>query len=258
MSSSFELRKPYALLAVIVCVGWIFFFFRSEYFELRDVDIQTSGGTVTEADVLPVVLNVLDSQSARPWSKRQIYFLPKQAIEEGIKNAFYAEWVAVGKTENNILRLNISFGSRFLYTTEKGDSFQRCTVARPTGTPVEDQTTLSVARKLFLATDFTTQSIDGLVYIRTTTSTLDGTQIKRLLELGKSFDDHKVKYAHFEERANAKVLVQLDKDRSALFDLNQPLNEQVDRCQSILRDPELQRLQPGLIDLTIPGRAYLR
>ncbi len=259
MSSPFTVRKPYALVGVIVVLGWIFFFFRSEYFELKDVQLETSGGVISESDVLPIVFQALDTQPARPWSKRQVFFLPKHKVGEGIKAALYAEEVQVGETDKNILRLKISFGSRFLYTTQTGEDFLKCAVARPGGIPLTDPPTLSAAKKRYLlATDFTTQALDGLVYVRRATTTLEVPIIKRLLELGKALDERKIRYAYLEEGLGQDVTVQLDRDREVLMDLSQPLEEQVDRCQAILREKEYKDVRPLTIDLRIPGRAYLR
>lgn len=259
MSSYFRLRKPYALVGVVVLFGWCFFFFRSEFFEIKDIEIRTSGGIVTESDVLPIVLQTLDSQSARPWSKRHRFFLPEQKVEEGIKVALYAEEVKVREIDKDILRLNISFGSRFLYTTQNGETFLKCAVARPAGIMLEDPLVLNAARKRYLiATDFTTQGLDGLVYVRKTTTTLEVPMIKRLLELGRSLDDHQLRFAHLEEQMNTDISVQLDRDRQILMDLNHPIGEQVERGQAVLREKEYKDLKPLTIDLRIPGRAYLR
>ncbi len=259
MSSLFRLRKPYILLGVIALFGWFFFFFRSEFFDIRGIEIQTSGGFVTEGDVLPIVLQSLDAQSARPWSSRHLFFLPEEKVEEGIRVALYAEDVKVGEIDNGILRLSISFGSRFLYTTQNGELFLKCAVARPAGIVLEDPVILNAVKKRYLvSTDFTTQSLDGLVYIRKTTSTLEVPVIKRLLELARSLDDHETRFAHFEERSSTEVSVQLDRDRQLLMDLNQPLVDQVERGQALLREKEYKDLKPLTIDLRIPGRAYLR
>lgn len=259
MSSYLALRKPYALVGVIMLLGWIFFFCRSETFDLRDVEIQSSGGVISETDVLPIVFQILDTQSARPWSKRQVFFLPKKSLEEGIKAALYAEEVEVGETDNNILRLKISFGSRFLYTTQTGEQFAKCTAARPAGILVEDQGVLSAAKKHYFASkDFTTHDLDGLVYVRKATTTLEVPAIKRLLELGKVLDQHRIPFAHLEELAGQDVSIRLDRDREALVDLTQPIKSQIDRCQAILREKQYKDLKPLVIDLRIPGRAYIR
>ncbi len=258
MSSLFTLRKPYVLVGVIALVGWAFFFFRSEFFELKGVEVQASGGIISEADILPIVLDILDTQSARPWSKRQEFFLPKKRLEEGIKTALYAEQVEVGDTDSNVLRLKISFGSRFVYTTQDGADYLKCAVARPAGIAVEDSSTLSGLKKRYLAIDFTTQDVDGLVYLRNTTTTLEVPVIKRLLDLGKLLDDHQIKFAHFEEATGHDVTIQLDRDREVLIDLEQPLREQVERGQAVLRDKQYKDLKPVTIDLRIPDRAYLR
>lgn len=259
MSSPLSLRAPYAIVGVIMLFGWVFLFCRSEYFDLKDVEIQTSGGIVSESDVLPIVFQILEAQSARPWSKRQLFFLPRKQLEEGIKTALYAEEVEVGDTDKNILRLKISFGSRFLYTTETGDTFTKCTAARPAGIPLEDPAVLSAAKKhYFASTDFTTQSIDGLVYVRKATSTLEVPVIKRLLELGKVLDQHHITFAHLEELPGQDVSIRLDRDREVLVDMSQPIKDQIERCQAILREKEYKDLKPIVIDLRIPGRAYIR
>lgn len=258
MSSPFSLRAPYALVGVIAIIGWVFFIFRSELFELKGVEVQASGGIVSASDILPIVFETLDTQSARPWSKRQYLFLPKKRIEEGIKATLYAEQVEVGEVEDNVLRLKISFGSRFLYTTQNGEDFLKCAVARPGGVILEDPSTLSAAKKRYLTTDFTTHAIDGIVYLRKATTTLEVPVIKRLLDLGRSLDDHRVVFAYFEERTGQEVAIQLDRDREVLVDLTQPLDEQVERGRAVLRDPEYKDLKPITIDLRIPGRAYLR
>ncbi len=259
MPVSFSLRKPYALLGSIVCVGWVFFFFRSEYFEVKEVEIQTSGGIVTASDVLPLVLEVLDAGPLRPWAKRQTLFLSKERVGEGVKAALYAEEVQVEREGNNVLRLKIVFGSRFVYATENGESFLRCAVARPEGLPVEEGALLAAAKKrVLLATDFTTHELDGLVYVRKATSTLEVATIKRLLELGTLLGEQKVSFAHLEEGMGSEVTIQLDKDRQVLMDLEQPLRAQVERCQAVLRETEYKTRKPLTIDLRIPGRAYLR
>jgi hypothetical protein len=257
MPSLFTLRKPYLLLGVVALIGWVYFVFRSEYFELKDVDIQASGGIISSADVLPLVFQILDQQPARPWSQRQRFFIPKAALEEGIKAVLYAEDVKAGDTVDNILRLKISFGSRYIYTTQNGEEFLKCAIARPAGIIVTDQPVLNAARQRYLSTDFTTQSLDGLVYVRNTSGTMDVPTMKQLLELGRVLDDHRIKFAHIEEQTSSTVAVQLDRGHEVLFDLSQPLKEQVQRCQAILRDKEYQKAQPSVIDLRIPGRAYL-
>lgn len=258
MPPLFTLRKSYLLVGVIALIGWIFFLFRSEYFELKDVEVQASGGIISSADVLPLVFRILDEQPARPWSKRQRFFLPTTALEEGIKTTLYAEEVKVGDTENNILRLNISFGSRYIYTTQNGEEFLKCAIARPAGIVVTDQPVLNAARKRYLSTDFTTQDLDGLVYVRNASGTMDVPTMKQLLELGRILDDHRIKFAHIEEQTSSTVAVHLDRGHEVLFDLSQPLKEQVERCQAILRDKDYQKTLPAVIDLRIPGRAYLR
>jgi hypothetical protein len=258
MASLFPVRKSYALLGVIACVGWIFFFFRSEYFDLKGIEVQTSGGFISSADVLPIVFRTLDDQPSRPWSKRQQFFLPKREIEEGIKTALYAERVEVGEVSDNILRLKISFGSRFLYTTEDGEVFQKCAVARPAGIALDEPAVLSAAKKRYLSIDFTTQALDGLVYVRNTTSTLDVPTIKALLDLGRLLDEHKIRFSHLKELTGKDVSIQLDGNREVLIDLGQPLRDQIERCQAILRDKDYLELKPSVIDLRIPGRAYLR
>lgn len=258
MVSFFSVRKSYALIGVIACVGWIFFFFRSEYFDLKGIEVQTSGGFISSADVLPLVFRTLDDQSPRPWSKRQKYFLPKQKIEEGIKTALYAEHVKVGETQNSILRLNISFGSRFLYTTEDGGTFLKCAVARPAGIVLDEPVLLSAAKKRYLSIDFTTQALDGLVYVRNATTTLEVPTIKALLDLGKALDEHQIRFSHLKELTGKDVSIQLDGNREVLIDLGQPLRDQIARCQAVLRDKDYLELKPSVIDLRIPGRAYLR
>lgn len=259
MSEHVPLRKPYLLLGVVVVLGWTFFFFRSEFFELKDVEIQSSGGIVSSSDVLPIVFEALDARPARPWSKRQTLFLPKQGLEEGIKAALYAEEVKIEEINDNVLRLKISFGSRFLYTTHDGEDFLKCAVARPAGIALDDPATLAAAKKRYLlATDFTTLKLDGLVYVRKATTTLEVPTIKRLLDLGKTLDEYQIKFAHLEEGSGQEVSVQLDRDRQVLMDLAQPMKDQVERCQAILREKEYQDLKPLTIDLRIPGRAYLR
>ena len=258
MPSYFTLRKPYALVGVIAVVGWTFFFFRSEWFELKGVEVHASGGIISEADILPIVLNILDQQSARPWSKRQEFFLPEKKLEEGIKTALYAEQVEVGETDKNVLRLKISFGSRFVYTTQDGSDYLKCAVARPGGMVVEDSSTLSGLKKRYLAIDFTTHDVDGLVYLRKTTTTLEVPTIKRLLDLGKLLEDHEIKFAHIEEATGQDVTIQLERDRELLVDLERPLREQVERGQAVLRDKKYKDLKPVTIDLRIPDRAYLR
>ncbi len=258
MSSHLSLRTPYLVLGCIALIGWAFFFLRSEYFDVHDVEIQASGGAVTSMDVLPTVFSILDGQSARPWSKRQRYFLPERKLEQGIQEALYAEQVEVGKTSNNILRLKIVFGSRFLYITQNGEEFLTCTVARPAGVQLTDTAVLTAAKKRFLATDFTTHKLDGIVYVRKATTTLDVPSMKRLLELGKSLEDHRLAYAHIRELDAQQVSVQIDRSAEALLDLAQPLEGQVERIQSILRDKDYIARRPLQIDVRIPGRAYIR
>lgn len=259
MPSFLSLRAPYALVGVIALFGWVFFFFRSESFEVKGIEITSSGGMIDAADVLPTVFAALDEQSARPWSKRQRFFLPKEVIEEGIKTALYAERVEVGEVQDNILRLNVFFGSRFVYTTQDGSTFLKCAVARPGGIPLEDPSVLNAVKKRYLTSkDFTTHGLDGIVYLRNTSTTLEAPVIKQLLELGRSLDDHKIVFAHMEEREGQEIGIQLDKDRELIMDLGQSILSQVGRAHTILRDKEYKDLKPVTIDLRIQGRAYLR
>jgi len=43
-----------------------------------------------------------------------------------------------------------------------------------------------------------------------------------------------------------------------LVDLTQPIKGQIERCQAILREKQYKDMKPILIDLRIPGRAYIR
>lgn len=258
MSSPLSLRKPYLVLGSIALIGWFFFFFRSEYFDIQDVEVEASGGAVTSMDVLPIVLKTLDEQPVRPWSNRQRFFLPEQRLMRGIQESLYAEKVEVGGTKKNILRLKVMFGSRFLYTTQDGEAFQTCTVARPKGAALSDPSVLISAKKHFLATDFTTHKLDGIIYVRKATTTLEVPQIKRLLGLGKALEDRRLAYAHIREFDGKDVSIQLDRSAEAFISLEQPLEDQVDRLQSILRDKDYARRRPLQIDVRIPGRAYIR
>ena len=251
------IRRPYILLALIATTGWLFFFFRSEWFQVQDVDVQVSGGAVSAYDVLPLVLQTLDAQPARPWSGRQIFFLPTHAIEEAIRSSLYAETVQVEREANNVLRLKINFSSQFVYVTQDGQSFQKCSAAKPDGVEVDDTTTITSAKAHFLNTDFTTRALDGLVYVHHSTSTLTQGDVQALLSLWKSLDLAKQSFSHIEDSTNGSLVVQIDRDHSFLIDPSQSVKDQLERGQAILRDKRYKTVQPLVVDLRIPGRAYI-
>lgn len=252
-------RRSYLFLGIFVCIGWLFFFFRSELFEIQDVSVQASGGMITSTDILPLVFEIVDAQPLRPWSARHRAFLPKQQIEKGIEKALYAERVEVDEIDNNVLRLNISFGSRFLYVTQEGEVFFKTSIARPEGTIVEDPAVLMNAKKHYLAKDFTTLDVDGVVYVRTSTSTLEIPFIKKVLSLQQALNQQNLAYAYFSERVGSEVSVQIGTNQEVWLDLNSPIGPALDRLKYLLgRQKKEKGPKPSIIDLRIPNRAYLR
>ena len=253
------IRRPYIFLGIFVCVGWLFFFFRSEVFEIQDVSVQASGGTITSTEVLPLVFQLLDTQSLRPWSGRHRAFLPKDLLQQGMEQALYAEKVEVGEIRNNVLRLNISFGSRFLYTTKDGESFIKTSIARPEGIVVTDPATLINAKKHYLAKDFTTQSVDGVIYVRNSTTTFETGFIKQILSLQQALNQQKVPYAYFSERKGSEVTIQVAVNQEVWLDLNNPLEPALSQLKYLLEKQKTDKgVIPTVIDLRIANRAYLR
>lgn len=253
------IRRPYVFLGIFACIGWAFFFFRSEWFEIQDVTIQASGGTISSAELLPVVFQVLDTQPLRPWSARHRSFLPKDQIQKGIEQALYAERVEVGETQDNVLRLNISFGSRFLYATQDGETFLKTSIARPEGIAVADPAALVNIKKHYLAKDFTTHGVDGVVYVRNSTSSIETGFIKEVLSLQQILNGQKVSYAYFSERKGSEVSVQVAVAQEVWFDLSHPVEPATNQLKYLLEKQKTDKgPKPTVIDLRIPNRAYLR
>lgn len=97
----------FLFLGITAAIGWLYIFFMSEAFMVKDVEVR-GVKTLDPAAVKREVFNVIDARPHAFWHPaRHIWFLQTSELQEELANHFFTDHVTVDKSSYNVLRLSM-------------------------------------------------------------------------------------------------------------------------------------------------------
>ena len=253
----------YALLISFFFVAFFWFLFFSGYFNVTNYQI----GEMTVIDRQAVVGEMeayFNQPKQWPWSRRNIFSLNDDDLENYLKQKFFVDNVTVDKSYPNILRLKLKERQRSVILVTNNNIY----IVDDYGvvTDPADSAMVSSTRKFLTST--VPVELSKEIYVVTATSTIfqkgqvvvSMDMVRGWLNLAIKLRDAGIWFKALEPQIQDVNLIKivLKENKRVLMDLNLPWEGQIESLrQFILSKPKWEEINE-YIDVRVQGRIYYR
>jgi hypothetical protein len=256
-------RTIIIFLGVIAVIGWIYFFFFSDYFAIHAVEIS---GTqrLKRGEVERALYTALDEVHVWPLQARNIFSVNADDVQKQLKYSLYVENVTVDKKYPDILRLKVTERESSVIVITQGDvgEIDRHGV-------VSRELSSSEAEPLLRGPDSSDRSPSAMPVLSITSVTgtlLEGDQFITENQMGRWLDTFSelrkrgfgYRSASLEFTSSTKLDIAMFESYHVYFDLLMPIDDQITGYFAFMKSKKPDQVIYSYVDARIPGRIYYK
>jgi Fe-S cluster biosynthesis and repair protein YggX len=251
------------LVVSFACVGWLWFFFGSGFWNVSDIEMQGLK-MLDRGEVSAEAFKIIDERAWRPWNKRNLLLLDTERLAAMLKERLFVEDITVDKSYPSILRLNIKERQRSVILLSNDQYVNVDATGIVTGDAEGD--VLRASQDRVAARAFADEIHLPIVVMNTADPLAPGfhvasaEQVQRWIEVSRALvvGGLKIRFMKVETPEASLGRFVGERGYDIYVDLERPVDAQIATYQAYMRTKPDESLIKEHLDIRIPGQVIIK